>query len=492
MASYIRKAVDRLFFNVIKTPAMRRKKVSEPEVEAVPPMPAMKVVERREYTTPMPTAKPQEPQTVNVQATPIDEETSDDLLDFLAELEEEIGLSLRVDRLPQYSANGKWHKGATFEFCDNIPINKGDLKSGAYMSTIRDLFGPAAYRCTLREVGAGIIKSWPIKIAAPIAQPQQRQVGTSVIYQTQPQSNGEPAPPRDTLQELLDAGEKVGKLRKVFGWDHEAPQPTPMPIAPVVEPAPLQDRIVEAALNFALKTEKPETVAGLLQSYLNPRQDDFSWKEIIGEVVKPMIPMFMGLVSAYMHNQAVRAQQQAQAAQGQNGQGQQQALPPSSPASFQDSTMFHQPTQTAPPFQYWPEAGSVQTPPVQPGPTVMYPTMNMPQTTSAMALTEPEDTDEMAQDDLLEYLVGALQECVNRAASDPVVIEAGRREIAEFRARFPKLTQFVDMLASAPPVFVIGLLAGQFPTVAPLVNNPVAVRVIEDLQAALKKPEVEQ
>lgn len=462
---------------------VRRKKTDE-QVEQVPPVPSMKVVERREYMTPMQAAQPQEPQTITVQATPVDEESGDDLLDFLAELEEEIGLSLRVDRLPQYSANGKWHKGATFEFCDNIPINKSDLKSGAYMSTIRDLFGPAAYRCTLREVGAGIIKSWPIKIAAPIAQPQQRQ--SNVIYQTQPQGNGQPTEaPRDALDEAVRVLEKVDRILKLSGRTQEAPTPPAPVIQPTQEKEPLENRIFEAALNYALKEEKPETISSLLQSVINPKQDDFGWKEIIGEVVKPMIPMFMGLVSAYMQAQAVKAQQQAQVANG--TQPAQQALQPM------------QPQQPQPPAQYWPDSSMWQQPqpiPMQPGKVATFPAMDMPQNPigdiKRVDNPQPEDEDEMAEDNLLDDLVGMLQDCVNRAASDPDIIEAGRQEIIAFRARFPKASQMLDMLASAPPIAVIGLLSYNYPAVAPLVNNPVAVQVIEDLQAALKRPEVEE
>lgn len=478
---------------------MRRKKATDAPlpVASVDTDDRVKVVERREYVQRIPNSPPPDKPPIDIAAAPVEEEQGDELLDFLAELEEEIGLSLRVDRLPQYTANGKWNKGAAFEFCDNIPVNKSDLKSGQYMAMIRDLFGPAAYRCTLREVGAGIIRSWPIKIAAPMQPPSQpRSNGSNIIYQQQ--ASGEPPVTRDTLQELLDAGEKMGKLKKIFGWDQQAPQPVAQPTVATVEREPLQDRIIGAALDAVMK-EKPADAADILRAYINPPSDSFSWKEIIGEVVKPLLPVVMNLVGAYMAN----AQRQAQAQQP--TQPQQAQLPAMAPPVFVQQPQ--PPAQAAMLAIQNMATGDLSSIPMgtEPPPgwmivTATMPAMEIPHNGQPAPALQPqpmlqnqpvEDEDEMAETDLIETLAEMLDDCVRRSVSDPRVIEAGRQKLVEFKTKFPALDRLIGMLVTMPPQAVLGFLAMQYEELTPLVTNPIAIQVITDLQAAIKPEPVQ-
>lgn len=470
---------------------MRRAK-AQPAPQAPPDDDRVKVVERREYVQRVSSQPPAEKPPIDIVVAPVEEESGDDLLDFLTELEEEIGLSLRVDRLPQYSVNGKWNKGAAFEFCDNIPVNKSDLKSGAYMSMIRDLFGPAAYRCTLREVGAGIIRSWPIKIAAPMSQPQQRAPGSSVIYQ---QASAEPLPQRDTLKEFLESLKTVKAIREVFG-DTNYVQPV-APVTPTVEREPLQDRIIGAALDAVLK-EKPSDAADILRAYVSPPKED-SWGDILKELVKPLAPVLMGALAAFAQPRAPQqatgqpTPQQAPLPQG--------ALPPMPPPPVYTDMGPQQPPpavtiQNMVNGNLMMYPAGVEPPPgwmVMPTPDQMPPGyIEQGQTFStgpSQPVLQPDETEgenEMAENELIETMVDMLDDCVRRMVSDPAVIEVAKQKLVAFKANYPALDRLIGMLVTMPPQAVLGFLALQYHELAPLVDNPIAVQVITDLQAAIK------
>jgi hypothetical protein len=445
-------------------------------------------------------------QVIEVNADDVTDVTDEPQLDrfdkFFARVREEQGWRIVIYRLNSFHKDGRTDLRADKTYVGNIVFDPD-----TYLDDVQRMWPEGGtFKIQSKTPDNEWFEQWTETIA-PVRNPTAAGAPqTHYFIQQQPAQQQTTTEPRDTLKEFLASLKTVKEIKEVIGDNGQQQQPIREATPVTVEPPPLQDRIIEAALNAALKTEEPKTIAGLLQSYLNPRSDEFSWKELIGEVIKPMVPMFMGLVGAYMQNQALRQQQQAQAGQQasatQNTQGQ---LPPArTPGTVliqsAQGAVYEVDYTSQVPDGYTTIAGSfvpsVQSPQQQ-QPTFTMPTFEIPQNAMpSQAPLEPrtanEDEEaEMAEGDLIDSLVSMLQDCVNRAASDPAVVEAARKEIVEFKQRFPKLDQFITMLASAPPIFVIGMLSMQYPGVAPLVNNPVAIQVIEDLQAALKQKDDE-
>lgn len=474
---------------------MRRKKADTPPATPVAQQPGFKKVRRTEEFIEAVKDDSAQPQTITIPAEVIeDDEPVDRFEEFFSRVRDQQGWTLLVYRLNTFDKDGKTDLRGNNTYMGRITFDPD-----TYLDDIQSMCPEGgAFKLQAKTPDNRYSEQWMEKVA-PIKS-NKLASASNTHYIIQPQGNGQPAEPqRDTLKEFLASLKTVKEIKEVIG-NGEPPPVQATPVQAVVEPPPLQDRIIEAALNAALKTEKPETVAGLLQSYLNPRSDEFSWKEIIGEVVKPMVPMFMGLLSAYMQNQA--RQQQAAVYQASVAQNTQQALPPPQtqpPSAYRIRNQQTGEENIMPVFMALPDGWTVvgpaeyapQATPAFPASqdTFVMPTMEIPQNAPApmSQIADTEDEDEMAENELLDGLVDMLQDCVNRAASDPTVIEAGRKEIADFRKRFPSMTRMIDMLASAPPVAVIGMLSFNYPAVAPLVNNAVAVQVIEDLQAALKR-----
>jgi len=453
--------------------------------------------------------------TIEIDAADVTDVTDEPQLDrfekFFNRVREEQGWRIVIYRLNSFHKDGRTDMRADKTYVGNIVFDPD-----TYLDDIQRMWPEGGtFKIQSKTPDNDWADQWTETIA-PVRNPTAAGAPQAhyFIQPSAPQSTQPAEPPRDTLKEFLTNLKTVKEIREAIGGDVTTTTSTPVVHPTVVEPPSIQDKIIEAALNAALKTEKPETIAGLLQSYLNPKSDELSWKEIIGEVIKPLLPLAGAIITTVLQRQA---QQQAmtQANVVQPTQAQLQGAPPLITIQHGETGRMVQIPATQPIPDGWysvqfqgnlSEAAQAQiTQPASIQPAFTMPMMEIPQNPPSgipiASMEQPgfssvqpveQDEDEMAENDLLDSLVDMLQDCVNRAASDPNVIEAGKREIVEFKQRFPKLTGIIDLLTTQPPVFVIGLLSGMYPSVAPLVNNPIAVQVIEDLQAALKRPEQEQ
>lgn len=469
---------------------VRRTKAAEKPQPATPAG-MEKVRVTKEFIQPIETSNGKT--TIEIDPADVTEITDDPPLDrfekFFNRVREEQGWRIVIYRLNSFHKDGRTDMRADKTYVGNIVFDPD-----TYLDDIQRMWPEGGtFKIQSKTPDNDWADQWTENVA-PVRNPSSAGASQAHYFiQQQPAQPQAPIEQRDTLKEFLSSLKTIKEVKEVLGnGESSAVQATP--VQAVVEPPPLQDKIVDVALNYLIKTEKPETVADVLKNYLGVgAKDEFSWKEIISEVIKPLVPLAGAVITSILQAQAAR-QQQGQTANVAHPTQPQLAAP-----MQQQQAQIPIPTQA----QFGPGVDQMQMY-GQPAPGFTIPTMEIPQNSPdgipiastgqiGFSSTQPveQDEDEMAENDLLDSLVDMLQDSVNRAASDPNVIEAGRREIIEFKQRFPKLTGMIDLLTTQPPVFVIGLLSGMYPNVAPLVNNPVAVQVIEDLQAALKRPEQE-
>lgn len=424
-----------------------------------------------------------QPTVITVPATEIeDEEPLDRFEQFFAQVRDQQGWTLLVYRLNNFFKDGKTDLRG-----DKTYVGRITFDPDTYLDDIQAMcLDGGAFKLQAKTPDGHFSEQWVEQIM-PLKSNKAAAAANTHFF-IQPPANGQPAPePRDTLKEFLQSLKTVKEIKEVIGGN-ENHNP---PIAPVttIEREPLQERIISAALDAVLK-EKPADAADILKAYLAPAKDDFSWGEIIKELIKPLAPIAMGLLQAYAANQARAAQQPPP----QNGQPQQAALPAMTTPPMQPQAP--QPTVTIQNMATGDVTGYPAGMEPPPGWMVVQPftaMADMPpaSVTQPTQPDNPEDETDMAQDELLDTLANMLDDCVRRGMSDPAVIESGRQMIVDFKTKFPKLDAFIGMLVTMPPQGVLGFLAMQFSELAPLVNNPVAIQVITDLQAAIKPEPVQ-
>ena len=465
---------------------VRRKKTEQAPSGPVPGL--KKVRTTVEYQEPI----EEKAQTIEIPAREIieDDEPLDKIGEFFNRIEVEQGWRIVVWRLPSFNRDGRSDSRADKVYLGNIPLDPDH-----YLETVQDMWGAGTFKFESKDPDSKFGPKWVEHIGEKPT--PQNQNGRGVHYIMQGNGNVppvEPAPVRDTLQELLDAGEKAQKLKRVFGWESEAPAVQATPVTATVEREPLQDRIIGAALEAALKSERSEqTLSDVLKAYLAPQKDE-SWVDLVKELVKPLAPVVMNLIGAYMQAQAARAQGQSAPP------AQPQIAPPPVQTNPTDATWA-----TATPFPGQQPTISSQWPALEvPGNAPVYDTFQggsiAPAPLPGFPTTRPQDPDpfteedeeEMGRDDLVYNLAEMLESCVRMAASDPATVEAGRQEVMKYKARFPMMTGVIDALTTLPPEAIIGMLAMKVPQIATMINNDVAKQTIRDFQDALKRPEVIQ
>lgn len=409
-----------------------------------------------------------------------DDEPLDKIGEFFNRIEVEQGWRIVVWRLPSFNRDGRSDSRADKVYLGNIPLDPDH-----YLETVQEMWGEGTYKFESKDPDSKFGPKWVEHIGS---KPMPNQPRGGVHYIVQPNGNGAPgevAPPppvRDTLQELLDAGEKAQKLKKVFGWEQEAPAREAIPVAATVEREPLQDRIIGAALESVFKSGKPETAEEILRAYIAPQREE-GWAELIKELVKPLAPIVMNIIAAYMQGQAARAQAQGQAATV--APPVQPQLPPQAepnPSPYAPQFPPLEIPQNAEPYDTF-QQGIGQTAAPMPGLSLVQPQDD--------PMTEEEE-EEMGRDDLVYSLAEMLEACVRQAAANPNTIELGRLEVVKYKQRFPLMTGVIDALTTLPPEAIIGMLAMKVPEVAAMINNDVARQTILDFQAALRRPEVIQ
>lgn len=243
--------------------AARKKteKKSESELmEADEPMPQTKLVEAEH------TIKYKQP--FNVPAPPLPEDDEDDLsMDYDEEEERpkpkkiklsireklkaklqgsSIGetdqISLRIDRLPYYDANGQTGLQAEREFCSIIKCQIEFITNDEYLAETSKRHGAGMYWFTIRHYKS-ILASWSHRVGgAPQIASVQSENGSSnpqIVYQQIPNTPAPAVPITKSLKELADVIELVDRIR---GNNHEPPQiiePPQSQISPDVQLASL-------------------------------------------------------------------------------------------------------------------------------------------------------------------------------------------------------------------------------------------------------------
>lgn len=382
-----------------------------------------------------------QPRTITIPArevVPDEEEFVDPVEQFLAQIDEEQGYVLRIDRLPQFRKTGIYGRGAPREFQGELPFSVQ-----SYMLDIQALYGPGDYLLTLKETNGQFVKKWVEHIGAPVVPATQSgsaQAGSPVpaaFAQAQPS-----ATQRDSLDEFIQTAEKISKLRKALGWEAEpakARQQIETPTAPPERP--LEERIIEKLLGLA---EKNEPLADrLLDKYLGtPESKEPGWMEIVGEIFKPLVPVLA---------QAIFAQSRLP--------GQQQ--------------LASQPLLQSP--QQLPQTPMTTAPGV---------TAQAPEGVADSQQSNGEEDEPFME--LIDTLVDMLEKCVRQAAADPAVIDAGYQEVKAFRQRNPLLAGVIQMLVTGTPELVLGMLIGGYPELTQLQGNKIVLDSITALQAKLR------
>lgn len=259
-----------------------------------------KVIKREEYFEPTDNnSKLQSAQSTlpTAQIEMIDETDyeEDKFFAFLERLDRDQGYKLRVDSLPQYNANGKWAKDTTFGFCGEYPISVDELYSEEYYGRIQQMYGPGAYRLSLKDSAGKYVKKWLTTIAAPMSAQQN-----SVI---QPPGQSQPVQQQgDPLDALIEQAGKFEKLKKVLGWNAE-PAAGPTAATPVAKDKPLEEKVTGLILDKILESKDENLTDRFIARYLGEdKEPDFSWRDVAKEVIMPLVPVAVSLASAFLGN----------------------------------------------------------------------------------------------------------------------------------------------------------------------------------------------
>lgn len=434
------------------------------------------VTRREDYTVlePQPPAQPVGAMPPVAIESPQEAEERDDLLDyedeierFLNELDQERGYALRVDKLPDFKRTGNWNPGRAVvprEFQGEIPFSVH-----SYLSDIQSLYGPGDFLLTLKDSSRQIVRKWPERIGGPVQPPLTPAVaGSTGISTAVPAKQGEPE--MDSIEGFVRVAERLTKLRKAMGWEHEPPQAAPV-LSPTAEPPrTLEEKIFEKL--FDLAGSREDVADRLLSKYLQPEKEDFSWSDVIKEVLKPIAeaaaPLVPALIGAYLRGtQPAALGGTAAGAPPPRPTAVPSAMPPMGPHAFTGRS------------DQWCEVCNLPD---------RHPIHNRTPLTSATVAPEPDGLeDEAPQMELIDSLVKMLDFCIRQSVADPAVIEQGYKEVQEFETAHPFLAAFVHSLASGPPEMVLGILLGVYPELSQaLVGNPVALEAIAALQAKLK------
>lgn len=461
---------------------MRRKKAESPATIPQQPLGIKKVRRTEEYQE---AVKPEEERPViTIPAEVVeDEEPVDRFEEFFSRVRDQQGWTLLVYRLNSFDKDGKTDLRGNNTYMGRITFDPD-----SYLDDVQAMCPEGgAFKLQAKTPDNRYSEQWVEKVA-PL---KVTRAPGSTHYIIQPSANGNevPEPPRDTLAEFLKSLKTVKEIKEVIG-NGETPVREAIPVAATVEREPLQDRIIGAALESVFKSGKPETAEEILRAYIAPQREE-GWTELIKELVKPLAPIVMNIIAAYMQGQAARAQAQGQVAQAQ--QAPQPQLPPQSNPQPWDQPLTVPPTSSMSfPLEIPQNAEPYDT--LQPGMNPFAPSQTMMPTVTASS-DEPltfEEEEEMGRDDLVYSLAEMLEQCVRRAAADPNTIELGRLEVVKYKQRFPMMTGIIDALTTLPPEAIIGMLAMKVPEVAAMINNDVARQTILDFQAALRRPEVVQ
>lgn len=369
---------------------------------------------------------------------------SDPLDDFFAELEEEQGYSLYIERLLTHNANGRTDSRAAKEYVDTIPFDRSSPYT--YLKTIQELYGGGTYRFTLRGKGR-FTKQW-VKTIAHKLTALSNQAGQGQIILQQPTPTQPAQPPIDPLDQLVQMAEKYAKIQKSFSaFGPTQPQQQANPSQIQQAEKPLEEKIFEKLLGLA---EKNEPLADrLLDKYLgNPEPKETSWTadlvELVKELGKPLVPLIAGLIARQMQS------------------------PPPAPYPQQPPGQL----PAAPPQH-------------EPGATDPYQTSQGPG--AVFESQEPEEDEPLMN--LLDKLVKEVAQLAQQQANEIAVQAAAERGagwVKEFKEEFPAASMFIAGLIHGTPVDVLKALESFSEDYQGISNIPVATLFVEKLQAALR------
>jgi hypothetical protein len=246
------------------------------------------------------------------------EEEPDKLETFLDNLENEQGLRLRVDLLTEYHVTGRSGRGAPYQFCGDMIVSKDSLLSESYLADVQALYGGGNFRFNLRGSNGRPITNWVKTIRTP-AGPQNGtgpNVSLPYVQGQQMMLQAAPASPTDALDSFIEQAKKFEQLKKILGWNQEPQAATAAPAAPgVVAPEKtLEEKILEMMLNKAVDSGDEATVDKLVTRILGNEESETSWTSLIKEIIGPIVPMVVPLLTTIL--------------QAQTGQQAPAALPP--------------------------------------------------------------------------------------------------------------------------------------------------------------------
>jgi hypothetical protein len=319
------------------------------KVSAEPKMVQKKVTKREEYvvsepehvTEPMRPVTPVRPIALHPfpQDSGDEDQPEDQLYEFLDRLDREMGYSIKIERLPQFNVTGKFGRGATTVYCGEMPVSIGELTADAHLSHIQNLYGPGAYRITLRDQASRILKVWPVVIDAPLSQtrPAPNLGGQLARHQ-----------PEDTLEDLAKKVETINRINKALGLNREpVQQAIEVPHRTVEEKTSVEERMAEKVLDAVLarKADNPDLMEKFLRKYVGQDEQRDDWASLVKELLVPILPVLLQAGMKFLAPPIAPVE----AAITAEGNGVSSAI--HNPASAAQSGNISQPQQQATPMQ---------------------------------------------------------------------------------------------------------------------------------------------
>lgn len=422
---------------------------------------------------------------------------------FLEELSDEFGLSLRIERLPQFGNTGLWGRGALAEYCEDLQVTRDTLVSDQYLQQIQHRFGEGVYRLTLRDTtNYKIIKRWPVRVA-PV-------VGASGVASPAftPGATGQtnrPGPAvedgfKRLVREVREFSEVAEALNLVpRGRVREMTSTTGETIVVEPERASLQDTILTTALGMMAKKNDHEGIERLVDRVIG-RADEPAWYEVIvKQVVDAVGPRLPDLIGAIVQLVAGVPQRPGQPARGTGGNpGRVQRIGRHEPVlAAQGAVICDLCKQSinAEIHQWRPRAVP---PPPFPGGAARAPVptyTDLPPVTTGQG---EEDYNEMGEpdmgepnaysvvDDLIDTLIELLVAAHQRGGVEPASLQVAIDAVRDFQTNAPQYSNFVSILMSGEPSMVLGLTVARQPELAGLQQSQHAVAAIKELQQALQ------
>jgi hypothetical protein len=413
------------------------------QAEANQSKPVKKHVRKiEEYDEYVPPAQSQAGQVIDVTAREVveDEEEIDPIEEFLAQIEQEQGYVLRVDRLTQYRRTGLMGRGAPREFQGEIPFSPQ-----TYLTDIQAWYGPGDYLLTLKNSQHQFIKKWVEHIGAPalVNTPATTAVAapvTSAVAYQQPA----PVQPQSDIDQLISLTEKLSKIRKAMGWDHEPPPREEKQTEAVTTEKPMTERLVETLATRLIEKGDENSLDRALSVLMGKEDKDTSWTsgmmDLLKELAQPFIPIIASAIARQMQQQ------------------------PHPPAPLGQLPAASVPLPATPIGNQSPQQLA------QPG-----------------ASTAPGNSQVNVAAQQVEHDFQRLMTCIVMDCLDNVSVEASADRVSMFDEKYPEYHGIIESLITAAPGEVLTQIA-QFAPGVNFAQVPHAMEWMIELQTTLREP----